>query len=245
MQSAVQIEVYPTDADAADAAATLIAERVRAATGGRRATVAVGAGRSGRATMVALAARGDLPWASVEWFLADERVGPANDPLAHATVARDSLFGPRGVTAARIHRPELGADAGEIAARYASLLAERLGPDGVLDVVALGLGADGALGALAPVSAALDASTWVAAVPPSAADEPARVSITPALLGRAGHVIVTAVGPDTAAVVASALREGRGPAARVLPSARVTWVVDRGAAETLLKGASPVEGPAR
>jgi 6-phosphogluconolactonase/glucosamine-6-phosphate isomerase/deaminase len=214
MQRDVQIEVYPTDADAADAAATLVAEHVRAAARGR-ATVALGAGRSGRATMVALAGRGDLPWAAIEWFLADERMGPAGDPLAHATVARDSLFGPRGVAAARGHAPPIEADAERVAATYAARLAERLGPDATLDVVVLGIGADGALGALAPGCAALDALAWVAAVPSAVAGARARQRHA-GVPRPGGGVIVTAVGPDGVRAVAAALRGGRGPAARVL-----------------------------
>jgi 6-phosphogluconolactonase len=237
----MQIEVYPTDADAADATAALVAERLRAVPSDRRATVAVGGGRTGRATLVALAGRSDLPWASVDWCLADERCGDAADPLAHAKVARDSLFIPRGVASARIHTPVLdGGDAAVVAARYAERLASLLGPDGRLDVVVLGIGADGALGALAPGTPAIDAAAWVAVVPATTGGEPPRVAMTPALLARARHVVVTAVGPGTASVVAAALRDGHGPAARVLPSERVTWVVDRDAAGLLLKDATAV-----
>jgi 6-phosphogluconolactonase len=236
MQSAVQIEVYPTDAEAADAAAALVASHARAA--GKRATVAVGAGRSGRPVLVALASSSDLPWNAVEWFLADERCGDAPDPLAHATVAKDSLFGPRGVPASRIHVPRVAGDAPDVAAAYAATLAEQVGPDGVFDVVVLGMDPDGAVGSLTDDVPA-DLAAWVAAVP----GEPARVTITPALIDRARHVVITAFGPDTADAVAAALRDGRGPAAHALPSARVTWVVDRAAAERLLADAKPVEPP--
>ncbi len=238
----MQIEVYPTDADAADAAAGLVAEQLRAATGRGRIVAAVSGARTARATLVALAGRGDLPWASVDWCLADERCGAAGDPLAHAKVARDSLFTPRGVAATRIHAPAVdGADAATLAGRYVDALGALLGRDGALDVALLGIGADGTLGALPPGTPALDASTWVAVVPPSGAEEPPRIAMTPAFLTRARHVVVTAVGPATADAMAAALRDGRGPAARLLPSARVTWIVDRDAAGVLLKGATAVE----
>jgi 6-phosphogluconolactonase len=237
----MQIEVYPTDADAADAAAAMVAERLRAAPTAGRAIAAVGGGRTGRATLVALATRGDLPWASVDWCLADERCGEAGDPVGHAKVARDSLFTPRGVASGRIHAPVLdGGDAETVAARYAARLTELLGPEGRLDVVVLGVGADGALGALTSGAPALDAAAWIAVVPATTSGEPPRVAMTPALLARARHVVVTAVGPETAGAVAAALRDGQGPAARVLPSERVTWVVDRDAAGLLLKGATAV-----
>jgi 6-phosphogluconolactonase/glucosamine-6-phosphate isomerase/deaminase len=236
MQSAMQIEVYPTDADALDAAAALIAERTRNAES--RVRVALGGGRSGRAVMVALAGRSDVPWARIEWFLADERCGAPDDPRAHAKVAWDSLFGPRGVAANGVCSPALdGASPAAIAARYAETLAARLGPEGRFDLVALGLGANGELGALTDV--AFDARAWVAAVP-AFADEPERVSITPTILERAGHVVVVGIGPQVAQTIARALRGGAGPAARVPPSERVTWVVDRDAAGELLKDARPV-----
>jgi 6-phosphogluconolactonase/glucosamine-6-phosphate isomerase/deaminase len=73
----------------------------------------------------------------------------------------------------------------------------------------------------------------------------ARVTITPAVLAAARHVVVTAVGAERAVAVASALREivdvRRRPAQLVLPSATTTWVVDRAAATELLRGARPAQ----
>jgi len=233
----MQVEVYPTDADAVDAAAAMVASHVQSA--GGRAVVALGGGRSTRAVMVALAARGDCSWSTTEWFLADERCAPPGDALGHAKVARDSLFAPRGVAPALVHAPMVDAgDPDRVASDYAAAITTKLGPDCAFDVVVLGIGADGTLGALATGAAALDATAWVAVVP-GARDEPPRVSITPALVARARHVVVTAVGPDTARAVTAALRDGVGAAARVLPSERVTWVVDRAAAGALLKDATP------
>ncbi|HXJ34151.1 MAG TPA: 6-phosphogluconolactonase [Candidatus Eisenbacteria bacterium] len=234
----MQIEVYPTDADALDAAAALAAEHVRAAAGDGRAVVALGSGRAGRGLMVALAGRGDLPWSRVEWCLADERCASAQDPLGHAKIARDSLFVPRGVAAAKIHAPSIEGDSPEeIAARYAEALRAVAGDAVAFDLVLLAIGADGSLGALASDAAALTATTPVAVV----AGDPALVSLTPVTLARAGRAIVTAVGPQTAGAVARALRDGAGPAALLRPSDRVTWVVDRDAAGELLKDARPAD----
>src|SRR5262249_48696302 len=58
----MRLDVYPTDAEAFEAAAALVAEGLRALGGSGALTVALGGGRSGRGVMVALAARGDLPW---------------------------------------------------------------------------------------------------------------------------------------------------------------------------------------
>ena len=236
----MQVEVYPTDADAVDAAAALVAECVREAVSRGRARVALGGGRSSRATLVALASRGDLPWGHVDWCLADERCGEPGDTLAHAKVARDSLFGPRGVAAAHIRGPVVGDRADAVAAGYAESLSQLLGHDGRFDVVVLGIGPDGALGVLPPGCAALEATSLVAVVG-AAGTEPPRVTLTPQAWANAAHVIVTAVGPETATAVAGALRDGTGPAARVLPSDRVTWIVDREAAGLLLATAIPAD----
>jgi 6-phosphogluconolactonase len=239
----MQIEVYPSDADAIEAAAAIVAERLREAALARgRARAALGGGRPGRATMVALAARGDVPWGRVDWFLADERCTDAADPLAHAKVAQQSLFAPRGVapTDVRAPRPD-GAAPEDVAARYGGELVAVLGPAAVLDVVVLAVGADGALGALAPASAALGSPALVAVVGPTASDDASRVTLTAACIARARHVVVTAVGPDVAAAVRAALREGTGPAATTPPSERVAWIVDRDAAGELLKDARLVD----
>ena len=80
---------------------------------------------------------------------------------------------------------------------------------------------------------------------PDVADPPPvpRITVTPPVLDAARHVVVTITGDDKAAVVGAALREPHDlrlrPVQLVLPSARVTWVVDRAAAAELLRDAVP------
>lgn len=240
----LQIDVYPTDAEAYEAAAALAAAHVREAAAGRRATFALAGGRSGRGVMVALAARGDLPWDRVDWFWGDERCVAPDDPQSNVRVARDSLIIPRGIAAERIHPPPLGlADPARIAEAYGATLATRLAPDGGFDVLLLGVDADGAVASLVPGSAALDATTPVACVPVSdVRREPrvARITVTPSVLRASRRVIVTVVGDAKAAMVAATLRGGRPlPAQLAMPSERVTWVIDRAAAADLLRDARP------
>ena len=247
---AMRLEVYPTDAEAFDAAAALAAERLR---GGTRAAVALSGGRSGRGVMVALAARGDLPWERIDWFWGDERCVPPDDARSNVRLARESLLAPRGVAAARIHPPPLERrDPDAIAAAYAATLVERLPSDGapdgapVLDLIFLGVGRDGHIASLVPGSAVLRATTPVAAVhAEEVRTEPriARITVTPPVLAAARHVIVTVTGDEKAAVVAAALRDpvdpARVPAQLVRPGERVTWIVDRAAAAELLRDARP------
>jgi 6-phosphogluconolactonase len=243
------LEVYPTDAEAFEAAAALAAVRLVETTG--RPAVALPGGRSGRAMMLALAARADVPWDRVDWFWGDERCVPPDDPRSNVRLARESLLVPRGIAAERIHPPpaEVG-DAARIASSYATTLEQVLGVPPVFDLVLLGIGKNGHVASLMPGCAALDAIAAVAAVrEDEVSEEPrvARATITPSVIAAARHIVVAVAGDEKAAVVAAALRgpddPARVPAQLVRPSSRVTWVVDRAAAAELLRDARPAGVP--
>src|SRR5262249_21219441 len=122
--AAMQLEVYQTDAEAYEAAAALVAERLVAAARGGHAAVALPGGRGGRACMLALAARGEVPWARVAVFCTDECCLPDADRRRTLRVARESLLAPRGVPGDRVHAIALdGRDAASAAASYRDLLA--------------------------------------------------------------------------------------------------------------------------
>ena len=74
---AMTLEVYPTDAEAFEAAAALAATRLA---GKDHPSVALSGGRGGRAVMLALAGRDDVPWDRIDWFWVDERCVPPDDP---------------------------------------------------------------------------------------------------------------------------------------------------------------------
>ena len=249
MSDRLSLDVYPSDAEAFDAAAALAAEHLRAAASGRRASVALAGGRGGHGVMLALAARDDVPWDRIDWCFGDERCVPARDSHSNAKLAQESLLGPRHVPVERIHAPavDLG-DPERIAAAYAETLRGLLGPDVVFDLILLGMGPDGHIASLTPGSAALAATAPVAVVRPDELNtEPrvARVTLTPPVLRAARHVIVTVTGAEKAAAVASALADdgdvARCPARLVRPSATVSWVADRAAVTQLLKTARPAQ----
>ncbi len=238
----MRLDVYPTDAEAFEAAAALAAELLRDAPAGRDANVALSGGRSGRGVMVALAARSDLSWERIAWFWADERCVPPDDPRSNVRLARESLLVPRGIAATRIHPPPVAlGDPERIAEAYAATLAEV-----VFDLVLLGVGKDGHVASLMPGCRALAASAPVAAVAPDEVSEDprvARITLTPPALGAARRVIVAVVGDAKAGAVTAALRDpldpARVPAQLVRPSESVRWVVDRAAAAGLLRDAQP------
>ncbi|HLY37641.1 MAG TPA: 6-phosphogluconolactonase [Candidatus Binatia bacterium] len=242
---AMTLEVYPTDAEAFEAAAALAAARL--ADGSDRRTVALSGGRGGRAVMLALAARDDVPWDRVDWFWGDERCVPPDDPRSNVRLARESLLAPRAIDPARIHVPALDlGDPERIAADYATTLTRVVGARPVFDVVFLGVGTNTHIASLMPGCAALRATVPVAAVRvEEVSEEPivARVTITPPVLTAARHVIVAVTGEAKAAPVVAALRPPddptRVPAQLVRPSDRISWFVDRAAAAELLRDARP------
>ena len=245
----VRLDVYPTDAEAFEAAAAAVAEELRALGGSGPLAVALTGGRSGRGVLVALAARGDLPWERVELFLADERCVDADDAQSNVRLVRDSLVVPRGLPPARVHAPApRPADPAAMAAAYADVVAARLGTTPVFDLVLLGLGAHGEIASLAPDSSAMSATTPVAAVGVAELSSPprvARITLTPPVLRAARRAVVVATGDAKASALAAVLREPvdprRRPAQLVLPSEGARWVVDRAAAAELLRDARVVQ----
>ena len=122
----MRLEVYQTAGEAFEAAAALVAGRLREAA---RPAVALAGGRGGRGVMLALAACADVPWERVEWYWGDERCVPPGDPQSNVRVARESLLGPRGIADERIHPPPLDlGDPARIASAYGATLVALLGP---------------------------------------------------------------------------------------------------------------------
>jgi 6-phosphogluconolactonase len=203
--------------------------------------------------MVALAARGDMPWRRIEWWWAEERSVSADDPRSNIRIARESLLESRGIPAARIHVPPVTLGGAPTMARaYAETLVTTVGHGAVpaLDLILLALGRDGSLAGLAPGDAALAATSPVAAVAPNVlAEEPrlARITLTPPVFQAARHVIVAATTDAVAPAVAQAFADPqephRLPAHLLRPSDRVSWFLDRAAAARLLRDAREAANP--
>ena len=103
-----------------------------------------------------------------------------------------------------------------------------------LDLVLLGLGADGHTASLFPGSPALLESRWVAATPPHAGLR--RLTLTPPVLAAARRLLFLVTGAEKAGAVDRVLRlrDPEAPAASVLGNARAaTWVMDESAAAVL------------
>jgi 6-phosphogluconolactonase len=191
--------------------------------------------------------RARFPWPQTAVYWGDERHVPPTHPDSNYRMAHEALLAHVPIAASSVHRIRAeAADAADAAASYEEEVraARAADPDGLFDLVLLGMGADGHIASLFPGSPLLhDAPTLVAA-PWVPALETHRLTLTPpALLGaRAISLLVT--GESKAEAVRDVL-EGpldvvRRPAQCLRgATARVTWFIDAAAAGLLSPRASP------
>ncbi len=129
----------------------------------------------------------------------------------------------------------------------ASALADELRADGpttdggwpAFDVLLLGVGRDGHLLSVFPGSPALGSTDLAMAIPAPTHIEPhvPRLTLNPAVVGAARHVLVVATGPDKASILGEIFGPTHDPhrwPAQVALRDRATWIVDEAAAANLL-----------
>ena len=154
----MRIQVLPTAEAAAERAADwLRAEIARASAQRGQCLLALSGGRTPWRMLRDLR-RLRVHWHDLQVFQVDERVVPATDERRNSRQIADLLIAPDALGAAQFHAmPVERRDLLAGAAEYARLLTERGGSPPVLDVVQLGLGADGHTASLVPGDRLLEA----------------------------------------------------------------------------------------
>jgi 6-phosphogluconolactonase len=182
--------------------------------------------------------RSRIAWAATDVFFGDERcVGP-DHPESNYGAARASLLARVPLPEANVHRLRGEDDPPVAAAAYEAELrravpSERGLP--CLDLVLLGLGADGHTASLFPGTAALEEETRLVVANEVPQVGGLRLTFTFKLIGAARAVAFFVAGEEKAAAVADVL-EGRDapPAARVrLAHGDLAWFLDEAAASRL------------
>ena len=238
---AENVRVLPDASALARAAADVVLARARDAVAARGSFhIALAGGSTPRATYIELARRTELAQRVVAadfahwhaWF-GDERCVPPEDALSNHHMVRETGLLAR-LPPSQVHRMRGEAtDPASEAERYAQELSDALGTPPRLDVVLLGLGADGHTASLFPGTPALEARGWVAVgrapTPPFE-----RLTLTLATLAEARHVLFLVAGADKRAALERTLDPASGdelPARRVHPRAgTLSWLVENSAA---------------
>lgn len=198
------LEILETPEAVARRAASSIAAALGAAIAERgRAALAVSGGTT-PTQMLAELAREPLPWQRIDLFQVDERVAPRGD-ARNATMIGTALASVYEHALERCHwMPVERADLDAAARDYERELAAIAGTPPVLDVVHLGLGADGHTGSLFPASAALAADAEVTVTENHGGWR--RMTLTLAALNRARAIIWIVCGRDKREALAALLR---------------------------------------
>ncbi len=170
-----------------------------------------------------------MPWKSCQFYFGDERMVAHDHSDSNYAMAKQALFDRAPVPADNVHPiPTDCAQAQDCADKYQQQLAAT--PS--LDLVLLGMGADGHTASLFPGTDILsEQQKDVAAV---YVDKLAawRISLTYPCINRSKRVIVLAQGEGKAAIVEEILRGDKPevyPLTRVRPKGQLIWHLDRDA----------------
>jgi 6-phosphogluconolactonase len=225
----VRLTISASVDQAAEAAAAFLGERIAEAVAARgRCTIALSGGRTPWSALERLESL-HPPWSALEVFQVDERVVDDQDPRRNATRLRSILVGPGRLAEAHFHPMPVEAPLDAAARRYQDALSASAGAPPILDVVQLGLGADGHTASLVPgdpLCEVTDAEVGLS----GPYDGTVRMSLTFPAINRARAVLWLVTGADKRLALARLL--GRDPA---IPAARVegqhaTLITDRAAA---------------
>jgi 6-phosphogluconolactonase len=199
--------------------------------------IALSGGSTPRFLYEALASstfKAGIEWSRWHVYFSDERAVPADHPDSNYRLVYDTLLSRAPIPAAQVRRIEAdGPDLDAAAAAYSRLLEADCGRPPRLDVVLLGIGADGHTASLFPGTPALDvADAW--ATRGRADFEPFdRITLTFPAINAAAHVAFLVTGSEKGDALRGVV-DGSVPAARVRPAGgELLWFLDAAAAGTL------------
>ncbi|MGQ9627050.1 MAG: 6-phosphogluconolactonase [Anaerolineae bacterium] len=237
-----EVKVYSDAESLARAAAEHFLTLAREAAKARgRFNVALSGGQTPRRLYEILAGppfRESIPWARVQIFWGDERCVPPTHPESNYRMAREALLDKIPIPQENIHRIQGELPPDQAAAAYQMELEATLGVNGRLDLILLGMGADGHTASLFPGSEAIhERARWVVAQYVEKL-RAWRITLTPAAINAAANVIFLVSGVGKAESLRQALAGPYQPC--ILPAQLISpvdghllWLADTEAAALL------------
>lgn len=238
----VEIRIYPDVAAVAQAAAHFVLSRIH--TGQGHQVVALSGGSTPKLMyreLVQMPDAASLLSGEVVYLFSDERaVGPDSEQSNYRT-AKVGLFEPLGIEERSVHRlrgeaDDLSAEAQRYEKLICSIAPGDAGEVPRLDLVVLGMGADGHTASLFPDHKAASGESRLVEAPYVSSLKAYRLTFTFPLLNAAKCVLFVVTGSDkTEAVkkVLSAEIEGDILPARRVEAEQTIWLLDHAASATL------------
>ncbi|MEN8168143.1 MAG: 6-phosphogluconolactonase [Pseudomonadota bacterium] len=171
-------------------------------------------------------ARMGLSWGNLVLYFGDERCVPPDHTDSNYRAITESLF-PQGIPQEVKLQRMRGEDDPELAARaYEAQLPERI------DILLLGMGADGHTASLFPGSPALDETNRLVMPVIGTKPPPQRLTITPPVIRSARKILVMVEGAGKASAIQRVWETGDLPVALARQG---DWLLDEAAASALSK----------
>jgi len=229
MKPAFELLRFASADDLARAAASAWLDEIeRAARAGRPHCVALSGGRITQkffAATVAQAQARHVAFDGVQFFWADERCVPPDDPESNFKLADELLFAPLKISSEKIHRLR-GEDPPAAAVKLAVTELRRIASKNhqrqpVLDLIFLGMGEDGHIASLFPHASAklMDTPVPFLVVENSPKPPPTRISLSYQTIIAAKNIWILISGAGKSAALRESLSStGQTPLARVIAS---------------------------
>jgi 6-phosphogluconolactonase len=201
-------------------------------------TVALSGGSTPKILYEVLADRQkEIPWSRTHFFWSDERHVPPNHPESNYRMAHEAMLSRVAVPESNVHRIRSeNSNAAEAAQEYeATLLQVTKQSLPRLDLILLGLGADGHTASIFPGSEVLNETKQLIAAPWVPKLNTYRITMTLPLLNNSASVLFLVSGAEKAAIVKEVL-EGpkKYPAQFVQPTnGDLLWMLDKEAASQI------------
>lgn len=252
-QSIHEVLIYADAAELAREAARQFAEMAEAFTNDAgRFTVALSGGSTPKAMFQILADKpfaDSLPWGSIYFFWGDERCVPPDHAESNYRMTDETLLSKVPIQRENIFRiPAEDEDHQRAAANYSETIRRFFNPVAAapgtesesprLDLVFLGMGADGHTASLFPATAALCANDRIAAANYVDKLKSWRITLTADTINSARNIIFLVAGADKAPplkeVIAGEPNPEQYPSQLIEPShGSLLWMVDEAAASLL------------